>query len=167
SRETINLRFMKDKPNVQGIGHEWYFDLDYLFDSLGYTRFKTDTPAGAQGTNIIAGNQDDDSDSEYDKQVIVVPSFPSNSFVGPLSRNGPSVTERNADYAEELARLQRQECEAKDAVERYGYLFSQEIADILSQAEADIRKNGVSAALDSAATTLPPGQSLGSSENTT
>nr|GFD62095.1 hypothetical protein [Tanacetum cinerariifolium] len=63
---------------------------------------------------------------------------------------GPSVTERNADYAEELARLQRQECEAKDAAERYGYLFSQETADILSQAEADIRKNGVSAALDSA-----------------
>nr|GFC79667.1 retrovirus-related Pol polyprotein from transposon TNT 1-94 [Tanacetum cinerariifolium] len=38
---------------------------------------------------------------------------------------------------------------AKDAVERYGYLFSQETADILSQAEADIWKNGVSAALDS------------------
>nr|GFB18148.1 ribonuclease H-like domain-containing protein [Tanacetum cinerariifolium] len=33
--------------------------------------------------------------------------------------------------------------------ERYGYLFSQETADILSQAEADISKNGVSAALDS------------------
>nr|GFD63041.1 hypothetical protein [Tanacetum cinerariifolium] len=31
-----------------------------------------------------------------------------------------------------------------------GYLFSQETADILSQAKADIRKNGVSAALDSA-----------------
>nr|GEX87813.1 hypothetical protein [Tanacetum cinerariifolium] len=40
-------------------------------------------------------------------------------------------------------------------------------ADILSQAKADIQKNGVSAALDSAATTLPPGQSLGSNENTT
>nr|GEY44222.1 hypothetical protein [Tanacetum cinerariifolium] len=108
--------------------------------------------------------------------------------------------------------------------ERYGYLFSQETADILHQVEADIQKNGVSAALDSAgkvlsvggisagsdstgsmpagsssasgypaystepagsilaastsvsansipiyaeATTLPPGQSLGSSENTT
>nr|GFB77929.1 ribonuclease H-like domain-containing protein [Tanacetum cinerariifolium] len=125
--ETMNLRFMEDKPNVQGIG-----------------------------------NPDDDSDSEYDEQVIVVPSFPSNSFASPSSRNGPSVTERNADYAKELARLQRQEYEAKDAAERYGYLFSQETVDILRQAEADIRKNGVSAV-----TTLPPGQSLGSSENTT
>nr|GFD32476.1 retrovirus-related Pol polyprotein from transposon TNT 1-94 [Tanacetum cinerariifolium] len=100
---------------------------------VGYTRFKTDTPAGAQATNIIVGNQDDDSDSKYNEQVIVVPLFPSNSFAGPSSSTGPSVTERNADYAEELARIQRQAYEAKDAAERHGYLFSQETADILSQ----------------------------------
>ncbi|GJR56048.1 hypothetical protein Tco_1406569 [Tanacetum coccineum] len=213
--ETMNLRFLEDKPNVQGIGHEWYFDLDYLTDSLGYTRFKTDKPAGTQETNINAGTQDHDSDSEVDEQVIVVPSFPSNSFAGPSSSNGPGVMERNADYAEELAKLQRQEYEAKDAAARYGYLFSQETAEILSQAEAEIRNQGVSAdrdpaGIDSAGgvsagstsagslqpagsyeptgkgnpavstsvsadfipvhadeSTLPPGQSLGSSENTT
>ncbi|GJR56461.1 hypothetical protein Tco_1406982 [Tanacetum coccineum] len=70
--ETMNLRFLEDKPNVQGIGHEWYFDLDYLTDSLGYTRFKTDIPAGTQETNINAGTQDHDSDSEVDEQVIVI-----------------------------------------------------------------------------------------------
>ncbi|GJU08853.1 putative ribonuclease H-like domain-containing protein [Tanacetum coccineum] len=43
--ETLNLRYLEDKPNVQGLGHEWYFDLDYLTDSLGYTRFKTNQPA--------------------------------------------------------------------------------------------------------------------------
>ncbi|GKG59123.1 hypothetical protein Tco_0602832, partial [Tanacetum coccineum] len=32
-------------------------------------------------------------------------------------------------YAEELAKLQRQEYEAKDAAARYGYLFSQATAD--------------------------------------
>ncbi|GJX60984.1 putative ribonuclease H-like domain-containing protein [Tanacetum coccineum] len=97
--ETMNLRFLEDKPNVQGIGHEWYFDLDYLTDSLGYTRFQTD---------INAGTQDLDSESKVDEQVIVVPSFPSNTFTGPSSSNGPSVMERNTDYAEELAKLQRQ-----------------------------------------------------------
>nr|GFC48738.1 retrovirus-related Pol polyprotein from transposon TNT 1-94 [Tanacetum cinerariifolium] len=40
--------------------------------------------------------------NKYDKQVIVVPSFLSNSFAGPSTSNGPSVTKRNADYAEEL-----------------------------------------------------------------
>nr|GEZ62526.1 retrovirus-related Pol polyprotein from transposon TNT 1-94 [Tanacetum cinerariifolium] len=43
--ETLNLRYLEDKPNVQGLGQEWYFDLDYLTDSLGYTRFKTNLPA--------------------------------------------------------------------------------------------------------------------------
>ncbi|GJR26279.1 hypothetical protein Tco_1102511 [Tanacetum coccineum] len=38
----------------------------------------------------------------------------------PSSSNGPSIMERNADYAEELATLQRQEYEAKDAAARYG-----------------------------------------------
>ncbi|GKC36996.1 hypothetical protein Tco_1049380, partial [Tanacetum coccineum] len=81
---------------------------------------------------------------------IVVPSFPSNSLAGPSSSTGPSVIERNADYAEELAKLQRQEYEAKDAAARYGYLFSQAIAEILSQAEANIRHQGVSADRDPA-----------------
>ncbi|GKE52186.1 hypothetical protein Tco_1487342, partial [Tanacetum coccineum] len=58
--------------------------------------------------------------------------------------------ERNADFAEELAKLQRQEHEAKDAAARYGYLFSQTTADILSQAEAEIRNKGVSADRDPA-----------------
>ncbi|GJR24342.1 putative ribonuclease H-like domain-containing protein [Tanacetum coccineum] len=138
------------KVNTKGIGHEWYFDLDYLTDSLGYTRFKTDTPAGTQETNIPAGTQAPDSDSDVEEQVIVVPSFPSNSFAGPSSSNGPSVMERNADYAEELAKLQRQEYEAKDAAARYGYLFSQATAEILSQAEAKIRHQGVSADRDPA-----------------
>nr|GEY98692.1 retrovirus-related Pol polyprotein from transposon TNT 1-94 [Tanacetum cinerariifolium] len=52
--ETLNLRYLEDKPNVQGLGQEWYFDLDYLTDSLGYTRFKTNPPAGPDDTNILA-----------------------------------------------------------------------------------------------------------------
>ncbi|GJY36751.1 putative ribonuclease H-like domain-containing protein, partial [Tanacetum coccineum] len=160
--ETLNLRFLEDKPNAQGIGHEWYFDLDYLTDSLGYTRFKTDTPAGTQETNIPAGTQAQDSDSDVEEQVIVVPSFPSNSFSGPSSSNGPSIMERNADYAEELAKLQRQEYEAKDAAARYGYLFSQATAEILCQAEAEIRNQGVSADRDSAGIGSAGGVSAGS-----
>nr|GFA20195.1 retrovirus-related Pol polyprotein from transposon TNT 1-94 [Tanacetum cinerariifolium] len=84
--ETLNLRYLEDKPNVQGLGQEWYFHLDYLTDSLGYTRFKTNTPAGTQDTNINAGTQDDDSESECDEYAILVPSFLSNSFSGPKER---------------------------------------------------------------------------------
>ncbi|GKE81596.1 hypothetical protein Tco_1551596, partial [Tanacetum coccineum] len=66
------------------------------------------------------------------------------------------------DYAEELAKLQRQEYEAKDAAARYGYLFSQATAAILSQAEAEIRNQGVSADGDPADIGSAGGVSAGS-----
>ncbi|GJS23966.1 putative ribonuclease H-like domain-containing protein [Tanacetum coccineum] len=55
--------------------------------------------------HIHAGTQDD-SDSECDEQVIVVPSFPSNRFSGPKASNT-----RN---------------EAKDTAEKYGFGFSKD-----------------------------------------
>ncbi|GJY81553.1 putative ribonuclease H-like domain-containing protein, partial [Tanacetum coccineum] len=70
--------------------------------------------------------------------------------------------ERNADYAEELAKLQRQEYEAKDAAARYGYLFSQATAEILSQAETEIRNQSVSADRDPAGIGSAGGVSAGS-----
>nr|GEY15240.1 hypothetical protein [Tanacetum cinerariifolium] len=43
-----------NKPNVQGMGQEWYFDLDCLTDSLAYTRFKITTPAGPKVNEVSA-----------------------------------------------------------------------------------------------------------------
>ncbi|GKB14599.1 putative ribonuclease H-like domain-containing protein, partial [Tanacetum coccineum] len=100
--ETLNLRYLEDKPNVQGLGQEWYFDLDYLTDSLGYTRFKSNQP------------------------------------VGPKGHEASEMVESNSDYAEELARLQRQEHEAKDTAEKYGFGFSKDIEEHLSQADVSI-----------------------------
>nr|GFD31347.1 hypothetical protein [Tanacetum cinerariifolium] len=80
-----------------------------------YTRFKTNPPAGTHDTNIIAGTQDDDSESECDEQAILVPSFYSNSFPGPKIHDVFAPMENNLDYAEELARLQKQEHEAHSA----------------------------------------------------
>ncbi|GKB13648.1 putative ribonuclease H-like domain-containing protein, partial [Tanacetum coccineum] len=117
---------------VLGLGQEWYFDLDYLTDSLGYTRFKSNQPAGTQDPNIHAGTQDD-SDSECDEQVIVVSSFPSNSFSGPKVYEASQMMESNSDYAEELAWLQRQEHEANDTAEKYG--FSKDTEERLRQAD--------------------------------
>ncbi|GJT75157.1 putative ribonuclease H-like domain-containing protein [Tanacetum coccineum] len=132
--ETLNLRYLEDKPNVQGLGQEWYFDLDYLTDSLGYTRFKSNQPAGTQDPHIHAGSQDD-SDSECDEQVIVVPSFTSNHFSGPKVNEASEMVESTSDYAEELARLQRQEHEAKDTADKYGFGFSNDTEEHLRQAD--------------------------------
>ncbi|GKG16848.1 putative ribonuclease H-like domain-containing protein [Tanacetum coccineum] len=32
----LHVNFIEEKPNVQGIGHRWMFDLDYLTDSMNY-----------------------------------------------------------------------------------------------------------------------------------
>ncbi|GJY36135.1 ribonuclease H-like domain-containing protein [Tanacetum coccineum] len=58
-----------------------------LADSKLPTMFWTEAVSSGllctQETNVDAGTQDHDSYSEVDEHVIVVPSFPSNSFAGP------------------------------------------------------------------------------------
>ncbi|GKA30581.1 hypothetical protein Tco_0716886, partial [Tanacetum coccineum] len=63
-----------------------------------YTRHKTNKPAGTQDANIPAGTQAQDSDSDVEEQVIVVPSFPSNSFAG-NSRNTEAKIRNQGVYA--------------------------------------------------------------------
>ncbi|GJT93568.1 ribonuclease H-like domain, reverse transcriptase, RNA-dependent DNA polymerase, partial [Tanacetum coccineum] len=118
------------------------------------------------------------SDSECDEQVIVVPSFPSNSFSGTKVNEASDMVESSSDYAEELARLQKQAYEANATAEKH-----------LSQADLATSRNRVPAGkVDSAAgvtdgptdpstpvfqpvhtvaPSLPPGHSLGSSEHST
>nr|GEW77181.1 ribonuclease H-like domain-containing protein [Tanacetum cinerariifolium] len=155
--ETLNLRYLVDKPNVQGLGQEWYFDLDYLTDSLGYMHFKTNPPAGTHDTNILAGTQTDDSDSECDEQVILVPSFPSNNFLGHTVHDVSAPMDNNLDYAEELARLQRQEYEAHSAAAKPGFEFFVNTAALLPQAEIEIHRNLVLAAGDPAGSIVSTG----------
>nr|GFC33137.1 hypothetical protein [Tanacetum cinerariifolium] len=118
----------------------------------GYTRFKTNTPTGTQDTNITAGTQDDDLESKCDEQAILVPSFPSNSFLGPKVNEVSATIENHLDYAEEFSRLQRQEHEAHSATEKYGFEFSNETAEMLHQAEIKTHRNLV----------LAPGDPTGS-----
>ncbi|GKC93525.1 putative ribonuclease H-like domain-containing protein, partial [Tanacetum coccineum] len=72
---------------------------------VGYSAYST------QDTNTHAGPYDD-SDSECDEQVIVVPSFPSNHLSGPKVPTASATVESTSDYAKELARLQGQAYEA-------------------------------------------------------
>nr|GEW42829.1 ribonuclease H-like domain-containing protein [Tanacetum cinerariifolium] len=124
-----------------GLGQELYFDLDYLTDSLGYTHFKTNPPAGTYDTNILAGTQADDSESKCDEHVILVPSFPSNSFLGPTVHDVSAPMENNLDYAEELARLQRQEYEAHSAAAKQGFKFFDDTAALFHPAAIETRRN--------------------------
>nr|GEV98927.1 hypothetical protein [Tanacetum cinerariifolium] len=127
---TLNLRYLEDRPDVQSLGQEWYFDLDYLTDSLCYTRFKTNPPAGTRDTNIIAG---------------------------PKVLDVSTPMENNLDYAEELAWLQRQEHEAHSTTAKYGFEFSNETAEMLLLADIETRRNLVLAAGDPASSIVSTG----------
>ncbi|GJY36118.1 putative ribonuclease H-like domain-containing protein [Tanacetum coccineum] len=103
--ETMNLRYLKEKPNVQGLGHEWYFDLDYLTDTLGYKRIQANQSAGTQEASTNpAGTQDADSDSECDEQVIIIPSYPSHNLqeAEPKDTSSDEGDDSPHDSAEEI-----------------------------------------------------------------
>nr|GEW46846.1 putative ribonuclease H-like domain-containing protein [Tanacetum cinerariifolium] len=101
--ETMNLRYLEKKPNVQGLGHEWYFDLDYLTNTLGYKHDKANQSAGAQeATTNPAGTQDDDLDSDCDEQVIIVPSYPSHNIQGTEPKDTSGQEQRATSDARSL-----------------------------------------------------------------
>nr|GEY07757.1 putative ribonuclease H-like domain-containing protein [Tanacetum cinerariifolium] len=110
-----------------------------------------------QDTNVNACTQDDDSESECDEQAILFPSFPSNSFSGPKVNPVSATIENHLDYAEELARLQKQEHEAHSAAVKYGFEFSNETAEMLHQAKIKTRRNLVLAAGDPAGSIVSTG----------
>ncbi|GJW04076.1 putative reverse transcriptase domain-containing protein [Tanacetum coccineum] len=133
--------------------------------------------SGTQDTNTHAGTHDD-SDSECEEQVIVVPSFPSNHFSGPKVHTASATVESTSDYAEALARLQGQAYEANSAAK-----VTWKTADTVPAGSGSIPAGSINQAAGGSAvpstpsssvvepvhadTPLPPGHSLGSSENST
>nr|GEU76305.1 putative ribonuclease H-like domain-containing protein [Tanacetum cinerariifolium] len=114
--ETMNLRYLEEKPNVQCLGHEWYFNLDYLTDTLGYKHDKANQYAGTQeAITNSAGTQDADSDSDYDEQVIIVHSYPSHSIQGtkPKDTSGDEVDDSPLNSADEIFQKELKRASAK------------------------------------------------------
>ncbi|GJR46668.1 hypothetical protein Tco_1314771 [Tanacetum coccineum] len=105
-------RFLEEKANIQGIGHEWSFDLDYLTDSLGYNRDKANQSAGTQDVSSNpAGFQDDDSDSrKFDTAEDI--------------------------FQQELARLKDQEQRATSDAERLRLGFTKDTEELQKRVSA-------------------------------
>lgn len=139
--ETLNLRFLEDQPNIQGQGHSWYFDLDYLTDYLGYTRHASNPDAGSKDSNPNpAGSIDDDSEceSEPEENTFVVPSFPPNHFVG---NHSAAEQDDESHYAEDLARLKKQEHAATQEAQKLHEKVTQETEAILHQSAQAVSGN--------------------------
>nr|GFC91734.1 hypothetical protein [Tanacetum cinerariifolium] len=85
------------------------------------------------------------------------PSLPSNSFSSLKVHDVSATMENNLDYAEELARLQRQGHEAHFAATKYGFEFFDDTTAMLHQDETKTRKNLVLAARDHAGSIVSTG----------
>nr|GEX11696.1 putative ribonuclease H-like domain-containing protein [Tanacetum cinerariifolium] len=114
--ETMNLRFLEEKPNVQG------------------TQGAITSPACTQGA---------DSDSNYDKQVIIVPSYPYHSIPRsePKDTSGDEVDDYPLHFADkifqkELARLKGQAQRATSDAESLGLGFANNAEELPTQASA-------------------------------
>nr|GEW39470.1 putative ribonuclease H-like domain-containing protein [Tanacetum cinerariifolium] len=115
--ETMNLRYLGEKPNVEGLGHEWYFYLDYLTDTLGYKHDKSNQSAGTQEaiTNPAGTEPTDTSGDEVDDSPL-----------------------NSADeiFQKELARLKGQEQRATSNAERLGLGFANDAEELQKRASA-------------------------------
>nr|GFB08763.1 putative ribonuclease H-like domain-containing protein [Tanacetum cinerariifolium] len=112
--ETMNHKFLENKPFVAGTGQAWMFDIDYLTDSLNYSRVSsTNLTIGSQGaTPSNAGSQEDDLDSDDEPDVLIIQSTP--TLVVPIVDEATTqndgtksdLAKTNADNLDELAELQ-------------------------------------------------------------
>ncbi|GJV19125.1 hypothetical protein Tco_1368145 [Tanacetum coccineum] len=67
----LHVNFLEEKPNVQGIGHRWMFDLDYLTDSMNYIPVSLQNQANPAGSKEVI---DIDVQTEEDADLMVVSS---------------------------------------------------------------------------------------------
>nr|GEX40879.1 putative ribonuclease H-like domain-containing protein [Tanacetum cinerariifolium] len=170
--ETMNLRFLEEKPNVPGLGHEWYFDLDYSTDTLGYKHVQANHSAGTQeATTNPAGTQDTDSDSECDEQVIIVPSYSSYSIQGtaPTDTSGDAVDDsplNSADeiFQKELARLKGQEQRATSNAESLGLGFANDAEELQKRASVKAVPHG-SKPVPTGSIPIPSGDTMVSTDD--
>ncbi|GJV44041.1 putative ribonuclease H-like domain-containing protein [Tanacetum coccineum] len=67
----LHVNFLEEKPNVQGIGHRWMFDLDYLTDSMNYIPVSLQNQANPAGSKEVI---DIDVQTEEVAELMVVSS---------------------------------------------------------------------------------------------
>ncbi|GJZ07169.1 retrovirus-related pol polyprotein from transposon TNT 1-94, partial [Tanacetum coccineum] len=67
----LHVNFLEEKPNVQGIGHRWMFDLDYLTDSMNYIPVSLQNQANPAGSKEVI---DIDVQTEEAAELMVVSS---------------------------------------------------------------------------------------------
>ncbi|GJW47397.1 hypothetical protein Tco_0079043 [Tanacetum coccineum] len=91
-------------------GPAWYFDLDYLTDSMDYSRVRSTNPSAgpSNATTNNAGSQDtNDSDTDDDQDVIILPSYPSNATSSPSQMAPQDSSSLRIENLDNLLKLKK------------------------------------------------------------
>ncbi|GJZ09501.1 putative ribonuclease H-like domain-containing protein [Tanacetum coccineum] len=91
-KETLNIRFLENAPNVTGNGPDWVFDVDSLTISMNYVLVVTGNQTnGIAGTrdNIVAGQAE--KKTELEQEYILIPFCTTD----PLISQGPKDNEED------------------------------------------------------------------------
>ncbi|GKA84548.1 putative ribonuclease H-like domain-containing protein [Tanacetum coccineum] len=152
--ENLHVTFLENKPNMQGEGPEWLFDLDYLTNSMNYkpvvAENRANNTAGSKEANDSASlkttvdAEHAQEDTTSDQPFVLLPLWPSNSPFSSKSSADKEVidagkktvqepaSENDQVFLDELARLQNQEkeaCDAADAADVIRRAFEQKCYD--------------------------------------
>nr|GEV84905.1 ribonuclease H-like domain, reverse transcriptase, RNA-dependent DNA polymerase [Tanacetum cinerariifolium] len=123
-----------DKKLDEGTGQAWMFDIDYLTDSLNYSRVSsTNLTTGSQGeTPSNAGSYANNSDSDDEPDVLIIQSTstPMVPIIDEATTQNDGTksdhAKTNADNLDELTELQalqRQEQAGKEEADCLGLAF--------------------------------------------
>ncbi|GJT19623.1 putative ribonuclease H-like domain-containing protein [Tanacetum coccineum] len=122
----LHINFLKEKPNLKGVGYRWMFDIDYLTDSMNYIPVSLENQAKPHaGTSIVtnhagtsevtnsAGTSNTNASEEEDEaeELIIIPTTVQHTAakVGPRKS---STTSKAEESVTELQNLKTQENEA-------------------------------------------------------
>ncbi|GJU66437.1 putative ribonuclease H-like domain-containing protein [Tanacetum coccineum] len=109
-RVNMHVKFLKEKPNVKGVGYRWMFDIDYLSDSItdphAGTLDVTNSASTQQTPNANVSEEEDDAE-----ELIVVPATLKHTAAKFRPRKS-STSLKAEEFLTELQNLKAQEKEA-------------------------------------------------------
>ncbi|GKE02620.1 putative ribonuclease H-like domain-containing protein [Tanacetum coccineum] len=118
--ENLHVTFLENKPNMQGEGPEWLFDLDYLTNSMNYkpviAENQANNTAGSKEANDSAGlkptvdAEHAKEDTTSDQPFVLLPLWPLNSPFSSKSSTDKEVIAVGKKTVQEPASKNDQKC---------------------------------------------------------
>ncbi|GKC92017.1 ribonuclease H-like domain-containing protein [Tanacetum coccineum] len=114
-KETLNIRFLENTPNVKGNGPDWLFDVDSLTISMNYvpvvTKNQTNGIAGTKDS-IVAGHAQKEKQPE--QEYIIIPLCTTDTLISQGPKDSEGDAGMNPIEVDERGASDKNEKDAQD-----------------------------------------------------